>query len=140
MYNGQIINFLIESRSVRKKDLIISIKGNNSTIESIIHGNPTVKTLEKVANFFDVSMDVFFDRQFSSSNTVGNISGSGNNIQNGHNGRISVAQSSNEKEIEHLKSLLMEKEQMIKEKEQMVKEKDQMIKEKERFIQMLMNK
>ena len=133
MYNGQIINFLLENRCIKKKDLIISIKGTNSTMESIINGNPTVKTLEKVANFFDISMDLFFDRTFSSSNIVGNLPSSGNNIQNGYKGHVNATQINTEKEIEHLKSLLIEKEQMINEKEQMIKE-------KERFIQMLMTK
>ena len=110
MYNGQIINFLLENRCIKKKDLILSIKGTNSTMESIINGNPTVKTLEKVADFFKVSMDLFFDREMPLTNTVGNISGTGHKIQNGQN---NVMQESQEKEITHLKELLKEKERLI---------------------------
>ena len=42
MYNGNIIRQLLVE---------------------IVNGNPTVKRLEKVADFFGVSMDVFFERE-----------------------------------------------------------------------------
>ena len=113
MYNGLIINDLLLDRKIKKKDLVIAINGKNSTIESVINGNPTVRTLEKVADFFKVSMDIFFEREVSFSkegHTIGAVNGNGNKVQQGHG---NVMLNSQEKEIEHLKALLDEKERLI---------------------------
>lgn len=126
MYNGLVINNLLFDRNIKKKDLVIAIKGNNSTMESVINGNPTVKTLEKVADFFKVSMDIFFEREVCFSkdgHRIGSVNGNGNKVQQGH---INVMQESQEREIQHLNARLEEKERLLE--------------EKERLIQVLMNK
>lgn len=63
MYNGKVIRDLLESRGKKIQDLRdgLGYKGNTS-IYQIIEGNPSVTILEKVADFFRVSMDTFFIR------------------------------------------------------------------------------
>lgn len=126
MYNGLIINQLLFNRKIKKNRLIEHLKTSASGMESIIGGNPTVKKLEPVADFFGVSMDIFFEREVSftkEGNNIGTVNGNGNKVQQGH---VNVIQDSQEKEIEHLKIRLEEKERLLE--------------EKERLIQILMNK
>lgn len=112
MYNGLIINKLLEERNIKKKDLVLAINGNNSTIESIINGNPTVKTLEKVADYFDVSMDIFFERTKPViNNNIGTVNGNWNRIQ--QSGQMNITEEQINSELSHLHTLLAEKEKMI---------------------------
>lgn len=69
MYNGKKINELLKQRQIKKKQLIDHLNITNSGMASIIRGNPTAKTLEQVADFFDVSIDVFFVRKRDSYET-----------------------------------------------------------------------
>jgi transcriptional regulator with XRE-family HTH domain len=110
MYKGLKVNELIESRKMKIKEFQDALGISYNSYRAIVDGNPTVNTLEKVADFFNVPMDLFFDREISLTNTVGNISGTGHKIQNGQN---NVMQESQEKEITHLKELLKEKERLI---------------------------
>lgn len=131
MFKGLIIEELLKERKILKKDMQRMCSMSPSVLDNIISkGNPTAASLEKIADFFDLPIDYFFKRNFFPTNPIGNISGVGHKIQNGQN---NIMLENQEKEIEHLKTLIVEKEQMIKEKEQMIKE-------KERFIQLLMNK
>lgn len=63
MYNGQIINQLLKKQNRQKKELCQFIGSNNSGIEAIINGNPTIVKLEKIADFFKVPIDTFFIRE-----------------------------------------------------------------------------
>ena len=78
--------------------------------------------LERIADKFQVPIDYFFEREVDiSSVSVGHqVKGNGNNIS----GDISLSEC--KKELEHVKTLL--------------EEKDKIISEKERLIQVLMNK
>lgn len=63
MYNGRKIDDLITSHKVRKSTLCEALGFNSgSQLRQVIHGNPTAKTLEKIADYFNVSVDFFFDR------------------------------------------------------------------------------
>lgn len=64
MYNGNIIRQLLVERNIPNKELLryLGTEANASLVQ-IVNGNPTVKRLEKVADFFGVSMDVFFERE-----------------------------------------------------------------------------
>lgn len=117
MYNGTIIDQLLSERKLRKKDIQDALGISFNSYKTIVYGNPTVKTLEPVADFFNVSMDVFFNREFSCYNKIGNVSGNSNTIQQGE---VNVMQSSLEKEIENLKLLLVEKDKVISEKERLI--------------------
>ena len=64
MYNGNIIRQLLVERNIPNKELLRYLGTEaNASLAQIINGNPTVKRLEKVADFFGVSMDVFFERE-----------------------------------------------------------------------------
>lgn len=64
MYNGQIIKQLLAEKNIHNKELLSYLGTEaNSSLSQIVNGNPTVKRLEKVADFFGVSMDLFFERE-----------------------------------------------------------------------------
>jgi transcriptional regulator with XRE-family HTH domain len=64
MYNGNIIRQLLVEKNIPNKELLKYLGTEaNASLAQIVNGNPTVKRLEKVADFFGVSMDVFFDRE-----------------------------------------------------------------------------
>ena len=64
MYNGNIIRQLLVERNIPNKELLRYIGTEaNASLAQIVNGNPTVKRLEKVADFFGVSMDTFFERE-----------------------------------------------------------------------------
>ena len=64
MYNGHHIKQLLVERKIQNKDLLAYLGyTTNASLKQITDGNPSVTRLEKVADFFDVSMDVFFDRE-----------------------------------------------------------------------------
>ena len=74
MYNGQVINVLLKERNLRAKDLLEFLQlQSNGSITSLVKGNPTAERLEKIADFFDVPIDVLFQRSKSYGyNVVGN--------------------------------------------------------------------
>lgn len=74
MYNGQIINVLLKERNLRAKDLLEHLQlQSNGSITSLVRGNPTAERLEKIADYFDVPIDVLFKRNKSYGyNVVGN--------------------------------------------------------------------
>lgn len=63
MYNGDIINSLLKERAIKKKDLVEYLGTSNYGLEAIIHGNPTVKNIDRIATFFSVSVDTFFTEE-----------------------------------------------------------------------------
>lgn len=66
MYNGLIIEDLLSSRRIPKKTLLEflgkRVEGGGTALKQIMTGNPTVKRLEPIADFFQISMDSFFIR------------------------------------------------------------------------------
>lgn len=66
MYNGKVIRRLLKERGILQKELLEylypDLQKRNGSIVQIENGNPTVKTLERIADFFKISMDIFFDR------------------------------------------------------------------------------
>lgn len=64
MYNGHIINELLSAQRKQAKDLLLYLGINtNGSLTQIVKGNPTASRLEKIADFFGVSTDVFFIRE-----------------------------------------------------------------------------
>lgn len=74
MWNGQIINVLLKERKLKAKDLLEYLQlQTNGSITSLVRGNPTAERIEKIADFFDVPIDVLFQRNKSYGyNVVGN--------------------------------------------------------------------
>ena len=95
MFNPQRITELIENHKLTKKEFW---KGSEIGCMK----------LERIADFFNVSMDYFYDREKTKSHNIGhNVTGNHNTIQGG----ISINEY--EKEIAYLKELLQEKERTI---------------------------
>lgn len=64
MFNGKIIEKYLQDRGLKKKDLLNAIGWvSQSQLRQFTDGNPTASTLEKVADFFDCSIDQFFVRE-----------------------------------------------------------------------------
>lgn len=123
MYNGLIIEELINSRNVRKKDILdylnIKTEGGNTALKQVIHGNPTVRRLEPIADFFQVSMDIFFQRKVPFTTISPNVVGNGNAVGSG-NTVLTATSHEYQSRIEHLEALLAEKDKRIETLEQLV--------------------
>lgn len=104
MYNKNKIRQLIEERNVLIKDFLFAMdqKGSSLAVFEREGANPTAKTLEAIADFFDISIDELFDRE----KTHHIIPGNGNDV-------ASVKIDSLNKQIEGLKSIIAEKDARI---------------------------
>ena len=80
MYNGQVIRELLRKRKIQNKTLNEALGWTNSQLKQVIEGNPKVSTLEPIADFFKVSMDVFFDRSIPVPGHSNHVHGDGNNV------------------------------------------------------------
>lgn len=124
MFNGLKIHRLLEERGLTKVSLFTHIGISKKGLDDIINGvhAPKVTYVEALADFFKVPIDFFFDRDINSSgiNIGHQVKGNGNKVS----GNITLSEC--QKELEHMKALL--------------EEKDKIITEKERTIQILMNK
>ncbi|MEJ8741364.1 helix-turn-helix domain-containing protein [Phocaeicola sp. HCN-6420] len=109
MFKGQIISDLIDKRRAKKVDVYTYAGITKATLDNIIKGIsiPNCTTIEKIADFFDVSIDEFFEREKPHLNIGHTVNGNGNNVS----GDIQLHEC--QKEIEHLKELLNEKERLI---------------------------
>ena len=116
MYNGLIIEQLLEARKIQKKVILdylgIPREGGGTALKQIMTGNPTVKRLEPVADFFQVSMDVFFNRNVPFSPLASNVVCNGNAVGTG-NSIITPQENESQLRIEILERLLAEKDKRI---------------------------
>lgn len=112
MYNSQRINDLLEERRLPKKALLDYLGKNwNGSLDLVVKGDIRVSKIERIADFFGVSIDTFFDRQ--SPNLGVMVGGAHNKVHH-----FSVG--SKDSEIKNLKSLLEEKDKRIKTLEEMI--------------------
>ena len=123
MYNGLIIEQLLDDRKIQKKVILdylgIPREGGGTALKQIMTGNPTVKRLEPVADFFQVSMDVFFNRNVPFSPLASHVVGNGNAVGTG-NSIITPQENESQLKIEALERLLEEKDKRIKVLEMLV--------------------
>ena len=123
MYNGLIIEQLLDARKIQKKVILdylgIPREGGGTALKQIMTGNPTVKSLEPVADFFQVSMDVFFNRNVPFSPLASHVVGNGNAVGTG-NSIITPQDNESQLKIEALERLLEEKDKRIKVLEMLV--------------------
>ena len=109
MYNGQVIRDLLHKRKIQNKTLNEALGWSNSQLKQVIEGNPRVSTLEPIADFFRVSMDVFFERNtLIPSPRYNNVLGDGNNVNSVVIGSERLAE-----RVEVLEALLLEKDKRI---------------------------
>ena len=123
MYNGLIIEQLLEARKIQKKVILdylgIPREGGGTALKQIMTGNPTVKRLEPVADFFQVSMDVFFNRNVPFSSLASHVVGNGNAVGTG-NSVITPQENESQLKIEVLERLIEEKDKRIEVLEMLV--------------------
>lgn len=113
MFNKQIIYDLLEERGILHKELLEYLgKNYNGSLKQILDGDIKASNLEKMADFFGVSIDTFFDR--TSSNNGIMVGGVGNKVHH-----LSVNSALN-KEKENLEALIEEKDKRIKILEDMI--------------------
>lgn len=67
MYNGTIIKVLLEESGHKAKELLMALglDPNRNSVMQIVKGNPSVSRIEEIANFFNVPVDVFFERDYA---------------------------------------------------------------------------
>jgi len=115
MYNGRVINQLLSDRNIKKSEFMDAVGWRSGTqYRQAVEGNPTAATLEKIADFFSVPIDVFFDREGLEYERC-NIVGHGNNVQN-----INSVIYSEQKEIDALNKLIEEKDNHIRTLQKMI--------------------
>ena len=123
MYNGLIIERLLEARKIQKKVILdylgIPREGGGTALKQIMTGNPTVKRLEPVADFFQVSMDVFFERNVPFTPLASHIVGNGNAVGTG-NSIVTPQENESLLKIEALERLIEEKDKRIEVLEMLV--------------------
>lgn len=110
MFNGQKIKHLLEERKQTKKSLLSFINITGAALDNITNGisMPKADNLEKIADFFELPIDYFFDREDYSNSHIGhNVNGNGNKVS----GDITLSEC--QKENQHLRELLAEKERTI---------------------------
>lgn len=106
MYNPRKIIELVEANNVRYKELLNYLGKNwNGSLLAVIKGDIRVSLLEKIADFFGVPVDTFFDRECQ--NNCVSVGGTQNLV---HHFSINSDNSS----IKHLELLLEEKDKRIK--------------------------
>lgn len=124
MYNGQIVNDLLKQRKLKVSDLNAYLHVKSSSISQLTDGNPTASKLEKVADFFGVPMDIFFQRNI--------YLAPGSNTVNGNSNVVGNVNSSREQElstkIKSLETLLKEKDKLIEEKDKRIQVLEDMVK------------
>jgi transcriptional regulator with XRE-family HTH domain len=76
--------------------------------------NPKADMLEKLADFFGVSIDYFFGREASGDQIIGNNIGNNNNV-----GKVTI-QSNLKDKVEYLQNILTQKDLVIKEKDKRI--------------------
>lgn len=123
MFKPLNLRKLMDENRVKKVTFYQSLGISKTQLDNILNGKslPGSDKLEMMANYFNVPIDYFFDRDSERSilNIGNTVSGNENNIGN-------YSMSECQKEVEHLKAILEEKEAVIA--------------EKERTIQILLNK
>ena len=124
MFNPDKIRRLFEDRNISQAQFVKDTNISKSNLYVWLNNTsiPGADNLEIIADYFNVSIDYFFDRSNKPLEvSIGHhVKGNGNKVS----GDITLSEC--QKEIAHLNALLEEKERVIT--------------EKERTIQILMNK
>ena len=115
---GVNINKLMSEKRARKIKLAQHLGVARNTLDDYI-SERTFMTTDKLillADFFKVPVSYFFDEDLTRSNNV-IVSDEKNKVQSGN---VNIMVEQQEKEIEHLKILLREKERVLEEKERTI--------------------
>ena len=111
MYNGNKIKELLKERDISNKQLVeyMGWRGNGQLYHVVdpVSANPTARILERIADFFQVPVDTFFDRDVPVSPHRTGMPGS-SPIE------------SLKREIEYLQSLCDEKDKRLELQQQLI--------------------
>lgn len=108
MLKGERLASLLKRKELTQKDFAKEVGLSEVTVNSIItKSKGSIESIEKIADYFNLPIDYFFERNIQLSQA---ITGNGNRIQNG-DGNVMIENQA--KEIEHLQQLLAEKERTI---------------------------
>ena len=112
MYNGKIIKELLDRKKIPYGDLLRAIGMNpkQTSVNSLVTGNPSAKRLEAIADFLGVTIDTLFIREGVEMSTEEELKS------------LSITQLRNQ--VAHLREQLQFREDMLKEKEERLKEKE----------------
>ena len=112
MYNGKIIKELLDRKNIPYGDLLRAIGMNpkQTSVNSLVTGNPSAKRLEAIADFLGVTIDTLFIREGVEMSTEEELKS------------LSITQLRNQ--VAHLREQLQFREEMLKEKEERLKEKE----------------
>lgn len=117
MYNGKIIRDLIKKKKVKQNVFLEAVGWSGvSQLNQVENGNPTVSTLEPIADYFGVSMDVFFERAIPFDSKMNHVMGDGNNVNSVVFGNDLLSE-----RVQSLELLLEEKDKRIEVLEEMNK-------------------
>lgn len=118
MFRADKIVTLIDSNKLSKKEFCKIVDISVQTLDNTLKGAEIgSRKLERIADLFKVPMDYFYDREVEVDEKwhIGhNVNGNGNKVS----GDISLSEC--QKEVEHLKQLLHEKQTIIEEKERTI--------------------
>ena len=113
MYNYQKVYQLLEERKVTQKDLLEYLgKKTNGSLSQLFRGDLKASNVEKIADFFNLPIDYFFDRQPEGDGL--NINGNKNHVHNFSINKSLITENRN------LEKLLEEKDKRITTLEEMV--------------------
>ncbi len=145
MYNGKIISKLLKERNLSPKALLsyLGVKDNGSVTRFM---GPDIKAsrLEQIADFFGLSIDTFFTREYKNGDNILSIDGavatSGGHAEYHAVGKISSRVREQADKIKFLEAKLKAADDSLKDKETILKEKDSRIQLLERMLNILESK
>jgi len=119
MHIGNKIQQLVEDRGLSVTGFAKKINRGREYVYTIFKKEEMdTGLLKQIAKALSVPVICFFEEEeVYENNQIGKISGTGNRVQQGH---VNVMLESQEREIENLKLLLTEKDNVISEKERLI--------------------
>lgn len=119
MHIGEKIKDIIDGNEVNVTDFAKKINRSREYVYTIFKKEEMdTGLLKQIAKALSVPVVCFFEEEeVYENNQIGKISGTGNRVQQGH---VNVMLESQEREIENLKLLLTEKDNVISEKERLI--------------------
>lgn len=111
MANFHLIRDLCDKNKITIRELASRIGKKENTIQAIVrNGSTNTVTIEEIAAVFNVPVGYFFDNNSTSNQSIANGKGSAASV---YGDAIVNELADKDKEIEHLKLLLEEKERTI---------------------------
>ena len=112
MYNGSIIKELLDSKKIPYGDLLKALGMNpkQTSVNTLIRGNPSAKRLEEIADFLGVPIDTLFIRESVKLSAEDELK--------------SMSVTSLRNQVAYLREQLNFRDMMLKEKEEHLKEKE----------------